>query len=160
MGGMKRMSQKTNIVWSVLLFVFLMTLSGLCQHETESEFHHRLHKTGWHYPWFGPDAQSSDRGYLWQKAYRGECIYLDDRVLAIVIDDYEDTRYFTYTEESQFIPSASSLRVGSKVEIRCDTRHRIRSLKTLPFHTWLKFQRVDKTWKSGHSTGHEEEHKH
>lgn len=131
---------KLNFLWGILLFA-LVTLTGLCQEETESEYRHRLHKTGWHYRWLAPVEQIPSRGYVWQKAYRGECIYLDDRVVAIKTDHFHDTLYFSYTGRSAFTPSLSALRVGSKIEVRCDTRNRVRSLRTLPLHIWMELQK-------------------
>lgn len=98
----------------------------------------------WYSNWMGPDNEfgKPDTGFNYQKDFTGEVVYVDGSYMSVDIDGAEDdiANFYLYQNLTQYTPSAESIRVGSKVEIRADNRNRARAVRTIPFYQWLKNQ--------------------
>ena len=101
----------------------------------------------WYYPWVGPNTgpggfQESGapfHGVSWSKKYQGEVTYVDSQRIQIKADGSGDLiTFFLYEGVSTYTPSHANLRVGSKVKVTSDDRHRARNVHVTPFYKWLK----------------------
>jgi hypothetical protein len=103
----------------------------------------------WDYRWIGPEfgrsayreAGKVDRGTGWQKQFTGEISAVSPGVIQIRADGSGDRmHFFLYEGTTAYTPSWDGLRVGSKVKIYSDDRHRARQVIVIPFYKWLRAQ--------------------
>jgi hypothetical protein len=122
-----------------IVLVVLSAMSVLAQPgPTEDDYHREGLVRGWDYQWIGPRFEGARPGYIWQKDFQGEVVLLSGEIMAIENDKYRDLIYFSHGDGTSYHPSLGSLRVGSKVRIRCDNSNNVRWVNVLPFHVWLK----------------------
>ena len=103
----------------------------------------------WDYRFFGPDFGSSayreagkiDRGTGWQKQFSGEISAVNEGAIQIIADGSGDKmHFFLYEGTTAYTPSVNGLRVGAKVKVYSDDRHRARQIIVVPFYKWLRAQ--------------------
>ncbi|MBI3928557.1 MAG: hypothetical protein HY319_23665 [Armatimonadetes bacterium] len=98
----------------------------------------------WYYPWVGPNYHEfgdPDHGVAWQKDFEGEVAYIDSLRLQLAAQGSGDImNFFLYPGQTYYTPSWEGVRVGSKVKVRSDDRHRVRWVEVVPFHVWLAQQ--------------------
>jgi len=101
----------------------------------------------WYYPWVGPNVGPGGfqengapfHGVSWNKKYMGEVTYVDDMRLQVKADGSGDMMtFYLYEGSTKYTPTHANLRIGSKVQVHSDDRHRARMVHVVPFYKWLK----------------------
>lgn len=131
---------------AALMAASMIVTSGVATADNHTTMtpNHEMAPGVWYYRWIGPDNLefgTPDQGTMWQKDFSGEVRYVDEKFLAIAADGSGDImNFYLYDNISDAIPSWDAVRVGSKIQVRADDRHRVRWVKTIPFYQWLKAQ--------------------
>lgn len=131
---------------AALMAASMIVTSGVAtaDNHTSMVTNHEMAPGVWYTRFIGPDNLefgNPDQGTMWQKDFSGEVRYVDEKFLAIAADGSGDImNFYLYDNQSDAIPSWDAVRVGSKIQVRADDRHRVRWVKTIPFYQWLKAQ--------------------
>lgn len=133
-----------NLVTMVLTVALVAGLFGVAMADNNSETPNSgMFPGAWYYPWIGPDAHEfgePDQGVVWQKDFEGEVVYIDGLRMQVAAEGSGDVMNFYLYGDSEFTPSWEGTRVGSKVKVRSDDRHRVRLVNVVPFYMWLAEQ--------------------
>ncbi len=144
------MRKLTNLVLSMALAASVAGAASADHHNSKAEKMHSNSQNfagAWYYPWVGPNVGpggfqengSPFHGVSWTKKYAGEVTYIDDMRMQVKADGSGDLMTFwLYEGKTQYTPSHANLRVGSKVKVTSDDRHRARMIHVTPFYKWLK----------------------
>ena len=134
-----------NLACAALLAAMMIGSAGMATAQDNTQLpNHEMAPGVWYYQWIGPDNLEfgiPDQGTMWQKDFEGEVRYIDEKFVAIAADGSGDImNFYLYDNLTDYTPSWDAIRVGSKVKVRSDDRHRVRWVKTVPFYQWLKAQ--------------------
>lgn len=143
------MRKLTNLVLTMALAA---SVAGAVSAKNMSEKGHSNSQNfagAWYYPWIGPNwgpGGYQENGPLgpyhggsWQKKYAGEVTYVDHSRLQVKADGSGDLiTFYLYEGQTLYTPTHANLRVGSKVKVTSDDRHRARNIHVVPFYKWLK----------------------
>ena len=143
------MRKLTNLVLTMALAA---SVAGAASAKNESEKGHSNSENfagAWYYPWAGPNwgpggfqenGAGPFHGGSWQKKYSGEVTYVDQARCQIKADGSGDLITFYLFDDggTSYVPTHANLRVGSKVKVTSDDRHRARTVHVVPFYKWLK----------------------
>lgn len=135
MGAVSRLSMKKVMI---LIFLLALTMAPEAQQSETRLDEERSLSRGWSYRYMGPEVRAAYRGDDWQKDYRGECVFIGDGLLAIQTRHFGDLIFFNYNDYTAFTPSQHGVRVGSKLQVRCDQTGTLRSVFVIPYHVWVK----------------------
>lgn len=133
-----------NLACATVIAAAMCVSAGIATAEEELAPNHSMAPGVWYCKWMGPTSLEfgvPDNGVNWQNDFTGEVRYVDPMYLSIALDESGDVaNFYLYEQATSFTPSIDGVRVGSKVEVRSDDRHRARWVKTIPFYQWLKNQ--------------------
>lgn len=133
-----------SFVCAALMAAVMMGSAGVATAQDNTTPNHQMAPGVWYYEWVGPqhlEFGEPDLGVMWQKDFEGEVRYIDDRYLALAAEGSGDIMgFYLYPNTTAYTPSWEGVRVGSKVKVRSDDRHRVRWVKVIPFAQWLKSQ--------------------
>jgi len=141
------MRKLTNLVLTMALAA---SVAGAVSAKNMSEKGHSNSENfagAWYYPWIGPnvgngafqEVGSPYHGVSWAKKYSGEVTYVDDSRMQVKADGSGDLiTFYIYSGQTNYTPTHANLRVGSKVKVTSDDRHRARWVHVVPFYKWLK----------------------
>ena len=142
------MRKLTNLVLTMALAA---SVAGAASAKNMSEKGHSNSENfagAWYYPWIGPNygpggfqevGNGPFHGASWMKKYSGEVTYVDQARCQIKADGSGDLiTFYLFERGTSYIPTEAGLRVGSKVKVTSDDRHRARTVQVVPFYKWLK----------------------
>lgn len=135
MGAVSRLSMQKVMT---LIFFLALTIAPQAQQSENKLDRERSLSRGWSYRYMGPADRAAYQGDNWQKDYRGECVYIGDGLMAIQTRRFGDLLFFNYNGYTTFTPSQHGVRVGSKLQVRCDQTGTLRSVFVIPYQVWVR----------------------
>lgn len=141
------MRKLTNLVLTMALAA---SVAGAASADNKGEKMHSNSQNfagAWYYPWTGPNVGPGGfqengtpfHGVSWTKKYQGEVTYVDAMRMQVKADGSGDLlTFYLYEMGTSYCPTHANLRVGSKVKVVSDDRHRARNVHVVPFYKWLK----------------------
>ncbi|MCR5660983.1 MAG: hypothetical protein K6G50_02510 [bacterium] len=132
-----------NLACAAVMATVMLASAGVATAE-ETIVNNTMAPGVWYCNWVGPtnlEFGAPDQGVMWQNDFSGEVRFIDDKYMSVSLDESGDiANFYLYPEITEYTPSFEGVRVGSKVQVRADDRHRARWIKTTPFYQWLKEQ--------------------
>lgn len=135
------MNALRNLACAAFAAALLTGTAGVANADHHAMSNHATHAKGaWYYSWFGPENLefgTPDQGTMWKKEFAGEVKSFDGKYMTVAAEGSGDLMGFYLYNSTAYTPCSEGIRVGSKVKVHSDDRHRVRSVMVVPFHTWF-----------------------